>query len=179
MIVVNLWGAPSSGKSTGASYIFSQLKLKGYNVELVTEFAKDLTWEENDKALSNQFYVSGCQANRLSRLKDKVDIVITDSPLPIGILYFNDSTPPHLRNAIMEEFDKYENINFFIGRTKPYNPIGRNQTKEESEEIACHIADLLAMEQIKFTKVGGNQCGYDYIVKYIEELLSVSNENQE
>lgn len=29
MLVVNLFGAPGSGKSTGAAYIFSQLKIAG------------------------------------------------------------------------------------------------------------------------------------------------------
>ena len=41
MLLVNLFGTPSAGKSTGAAYIFSQLKLKGINAELVTEFVKD------------------------------------------------------------------------------------------------------------------------------------------
>lgn len=41
MILINLFGAPGTGKSTGAAYIFSQLKMKGINAELVTEFAKD------------------------------------------------------------------------------------------------------------------------------------------
>jgi len=38
-IVINLFGVPSAGKSTGAAYIFSQLKMAGVNAELVTEFA--------------------------------------------------------------------------------------------------------------------------------------------
>ena len=41
-IVINLFGVPSAGKSTGAAYIFSRLKMAGVNAELVTEFAKDL-----------------------------------------------------------------------------------------------------------------------------------------
>ena len=45
MLVVNLFGAPGAGKSTGAAYIFSQLKMAGINAELVTEFAKDKVWE--------------------------------------------------------------------------------------------------------------------------------------
>ena len=45
MLVVNLFGAPGSGKSTGAAYIFSQLKIAGVNAELVTEFVKDKVWE--------------------------------------------------------------------------------------------------------------------------------------
>ena len=43
-LVVNLFGAPSAGKSTGAAYIFSKLKMAGYNAELVTEFSKDMCW---------------------------------------------------------------------------------------------------------------------------------------
>lgn len=41
MYVINLFGQPGAGKSTGAAYIFSQLKLRGINAELVTKFAKD------------------------------------------------------------------------------------------------------------------------------------------
>ena len=40
-LVVNLFGVPGAGKSTGAAYIFSQLKMAGVNAELITEFAKD------------------------------------------------------------------------------------------------------------------------------------------
>ena len=41
MILANLFGAPGAGKSTGAAYVFSKLKMAGINAELVTEFAKD------------------------------------------------------------------------------------------------------------------------------------------
>ena len=50
--VINLFGAAGSGKSTAASYIFSQLKMRGIECELVQEFAKDLTWEERKIALN-------------------------------------------------------------------------------------------------------------------------------
>ena len=175
MIVINLWGAPSSGKSTGASYLFSELKLKGYNVELVTEFAKDLTWEENYNALDNQFYVSGCQSYRLSRLKNKVDIVITDSPLPIGIMYLNSQAPKHLKETIMEDFNKYHNINFHIIRDKPYNPIGRNQTETESDKIAQNIKEFLRVNDIQAIAVKGNKQGYKYILNYIVEMIEGNN----
>ena len=35
MIVVNLFGVPGAGKSTGAAYVFSKLKMQGINAELV------------------------------------------------------------------------------------------------------------------------------------------------
>lgn len=47
MVVVNLFGVPSAGKSTGAAYIFSKIKMAGVNAELIIEFAKDKVWEEN------------------------------------------------------------------------------------------------------------------------------------
>ena len=39
-LIVNLFGVPGAGKSTGAAYIFSRLKMLGVNAELVTEFPK-------------------------------------------------------------------------------------------------------------------------------------------
>ena len=60
-IVVNLFGAPGSGKSTGAAFIFSQLKMKNVNCELITEYAKDKTWENNAAALECQEYIFGKQ----------------------------------------------------------------------------------------------------------------------
>ena len=59
MIIVNLFGAPGAGKSTLAAYIFSKLKMRDINVELITEFAKDKTWEKNFSALKNQAYMFG------------------------------------------------------------------------------------------------------------------------
>ena len=86
MLVVNLFGAPGAGKSTGAAYVFSQLKIKGVNAELVTEFAKDMTWEKNKKALTNQVYMLGNQLQRIYRCQDEVDVIVTDSPILLNIL---------------------------------------------------------------------------------------------
>ena len=40
-IVVNLFPGPGTGKSTGAAYIFSKLKMAGVDAEYVSEFAKE------------------------------------------------------------------------------------------------------------------------------------------
>ena len=87
MIIVNLFGVPGAGKSTGAAYIFSQLKMKGINAELITEFAKDKVWENNEKVFKNQLYLFGKQSFRISRVQDEVDVIVTDSPLLLSILY--------------------------------------------------------------------------------------------
>ena len=56
-LIVNLFGSPGTGKSTGAAYIFSKLKMAGINAELVTEFAKDKVWEETHAPFKNQLYM--------------------------------------------------------------------------------------------------------------------------
>ena len=59
MIVVDVYGSPSSGKSTCAAYVFSKLKMHGIKCEFVTEVAKDIVWDGSLKMLSNQAYVFG------------------------------------------------------------------------------------------------------------------------
>ena len=89
-LVINLFGVPGAGKSTGAAYIFSQIKMRGINAELITEFAKDKVWEENKEVFKNQAYIFGKQSFKLSRCDGKVDVIITDSPLPLSIFYNKD-----------------------------------------------------------------------------------------
>ena len=90
-IVINLFGPPGSGKSTGAAEVFAALKKLGVNAELVTEFAKDKTWEHNATALGCQEYVFGKQSYRLARCRNDVDVIVTDNPLPLSLLYNQDA----------------------------------------------------------------------------------------
>lgn len=130
MLIINLFGAPGAGKSTGAAYVFSQLKAAGVNAELVTEFAKDKVWEGTKAVFENQAYIFGKQYFRISRLEGKVDVVITDSPILLSAFY-NDND-----HVLGEEFDKlvfkvfdyYNRIDVFVHRVKPYNEAGRFQT---------------------------------------------------
>lgn len=173
MLVVNLFGSPGTGKSTLSAYIFSQLKLMGVNCELVFEFAKDLVWEENYKALENQLYVSGQQSYRLSRLKDKVDVVIVDNPLILGGFYNHDENiDEDLNRLLLKIFNSYNNMNFFLRRVKKYNPIGRMQTEEESNQIAWKLLNLLIDSQLEYEIVEGNLEGGNYILDKIVNRLS-------
>lgn len=56
-IVINLMGAPGTGKSTIASELFSKMKWLGYDVELVSEYAKELVWEERSETFKNELYL--------------------------------------------------------------------------------------------------------------------------
>lgn len=171
-LVINLYGAPGAGKSTGAAKIFSELKMQGINCELVGEFAKDKTWEHNEKALSCQEYVFGKQSYRLARCREDVDVIITDSPLPLGIIYNqNPAIEKSLPTLIMDIYNTYENINFFIERVKPYNPIGRNQTAEESDNLSIDVKTLFKKLNIPYTCVTGDKAGYEKIFNQVLNKL--------
>ena len=173
MILVNLYGAPGSGKSTGAAYIFSKLKMAGVDAELVTEFAKDKVWEESKAPFDNQAYMFGKQYFRISRCADKVDVIVTDSPLPLSIFY--NSTPilgQEFNNMVMKVANSYKGMNYLIYRVKPYNPNGRFQTEEESNELADKFEDFLNFYLIDFKAIPGDIKGYDQIV---EEILKALN----
>lgn len=172
-IVVNLTGAPGAGKSTGAATIFAALKKAGINAELVTEFAKDKTWEHNIMALGCQEYVFGKQSYRLRRCRDDVEVIVTDSPLPLGLIYNdNPALDYHFTEVVMNVFNTYENINFFINRVKPYNPKGRNQTEEESDQLSIRIKNLYKNLNIGYTEIDGNDEGY---ARAIQGVLNYIN----
>ena len=171
-IVVNLTGAPGAGKSTGAAVIFAELKKAGVNAELVTEFAKDKTWEHNMTALKCQEYVFGKQSYRLRRCRDDVDVIVTDSPLPLGLIYNdNPALDYHFEAVVMNVFNTYENINFFINRVKPYNTKGRNQTAEESDQLSLRIKALYKDLNIGYVEINGDNEGYAFAVKEVLAYL--------
>ncbi len=168
MIVVNLFGAPGAGKSTGAAYVFSRLKMKGVNAELVTEFAKDKVWEGSDAVFKNQAYIFGKQYFRISRLQDKVDVVITDSPILLSAFYANDDVlGDEFDTLVTKVFNSYNSMNVFIDRVKPYNPAGRFQTEKESDDVSRDMRHFLSEHGVVCRYYSGDISGYDVLVSDI------------
>ena len=181
MILVNLFGAPGAGKSTGAAYIFSQLKMRGINAELVTEFAKDKVWEGSKAVFENQAYIFGKQYFRISRCADQVDVIVTDSPLLLSILYNNDEDLGGTFDAVVRKVaKKYNSKNYYLKRVKDYNPAGRFQTEEESDEIATELKRLLDREGVDYKVRRGDYIGYEQIVEDVmREFVTYENTTEE
>lgn len=145
MKVINIYGEPSSGKSTLAANVFATMKAKSFSCELVTEFAKDMVWDSNRKALSNQAYLFGNQYYRLARIEKDVDFAVVDSPLLLNIIYNHDlKLNRHFNDMVAYVDSKFDNLNFLLKRNdEPYENVGRVHTQEESDEIAKDIESLL------------------------------------
>jgi hypothetical protein len=163
-LIINSMAGPGAGKSTFSGGLFNLLKERGYNVEYVQEFAKTLTWEKNYEALSHQCYVTGVQQYTQNMLLGQVEAIITDSPILIGLLYYNE---PNIKihkafhDYIVESFKAQNNLTYFIERTKEYNPSGRNQTEDEAIEIDKKVVRLLNNNNIPYTTITGNRQGLE------------------
>lgn len=165
-LVVNLFASPGSGKSTTAAGVFYQLKNKGVNAELTGEYAKDLTWSRRQHTLTDQIYVFGKQHHRVHRLKDDCDVIISDSPILLGLAYAADY-PTCFQDTVHWAFNQYNNLNFVINRVKPYNPKGRNQNAEESKQKHVEILNLLHSYEVPYIEVNGDEQGLETIVSTV------------
>ena len=171
-IVINLFGGPCTGKSTCAAYLFSQLKVLGYNVELVTEFAKEKAWENNTKAVEDQLYILGEQSHKMTICQKDVDIIITDSPLLLSILYNHDERlTNNFNNTVLDVFHSYNNLNFYLERNKKYNAKGRFQSEKEAKSIDNDIVDILEKYSIPYFNILGEMSGYEKILNIVKEFV--------
>ncbi len=168
--VINLASGPGSGKSTTAAALFAKMKLRHLNVELVTEFAKQITWAHRQKELSDQAYIFAKQYHKMQILSGQVDYIVTDSPLFLSVIYCPDDYFPSFKPFVMEVFDSFDNKTFFIQRVKPYNPKGRNQTEEESNEISKQIMKFMIDNVMtNFYAMSGDEQAPDKILEVLEK----------
>lgn len=169
--IIQLIAAPGVGKSTTAAGVFYYLKLAGFDVEIASEYAKELTWHDRQSCMECQPYLFGKQLYRVEKLLGKVEFIITDSPLILSAFYAADKYPPSFKQFIVDTYKSLPNMNFLLERTKPYNPNGRNQTLEESEEIQRKIIDILDTNSIVYERVKANKDGVQHIVNKVESKI--------
>lgn len=173
--IINLFGGPGCSKSTTAAGVFSMLKLNGVNCELCTEYAKDLTWEDRHKTLENQIYVFGKQYHRLWRVVNSVDIVITDSPLLLSIIYMNKDMDNNFIETVLSTYNSFDNINFYLKRAKKYNPCGRTQTIDEAIELDSDIKNMLHKYNINYSDLYGDFDSINTITSAILSSIGMKN----
>lgn len=164
--VINLYGGPGTGKSTTAAALFAKMKRAGYNVELVTEFAKDLVWTERNKELGDQIYIFGKMYHKLWRLRDKVDYVITDSPLPLSV-YYDKNRMPYFKEFAISMYNSFTNYNFELTRHFKYQVEGRYQTEAEADSDHKDIINLVKECGVELVKIENNSLPEDQIFNYI------------
>lgn len=149
--IINIYGGPGVGKSTLAAGLFHNMKIAGFNVEYVTEYAKDLVYEDRLNVLSDdQLYIFAKQHRKILRLKDTVEYIVTDSPLLFSIaynrmnvnsIYDSDS----FEDLVLSVYKQYPSQDLFLIRKEniKYETHGRTQTYNEALLVDSSIFSIL------------------------------------
>lgn len=155
--VINLLAGSGVGKSTLAAGIFYEMKKRGFNVELVSEFVKKWAWEGKRVGFYDQVYIFAKQAKSEYDLYGKVDYIITDSPLILSPIYekFYNNGLSTVETSAFLHLDKaksngIEHINFLVNRSKPFNPKGRFESEETAKRVDVFVKDYLIENNINY-----------------------------
>jgi hypothetical protein len=160
--VINLFGGPGAGKSTIASGLFYEFKIKDISCDNPYEFPKQVAWEDNLSQITDQLYILANQHRGLVRSYGKVDYIILDSPLLLSLLYKNGYTGNYpaqfygesFDHMVLDLFNHYDNINIFLERPeKEFQVEGRFQDQDESLMLDNKLKDILYMYNIPYHSI--------------------------
>jgi nicotinamide riboside kinase len=153
--VINIFGAPGVGKSTLASGLFYRMKVNGFSVEFVTEYAKECVFEERFNIIKeDQLYVFANQNRKLFRLIDQYEYVIMDSPLILSNVYIQKNSfynVSKFSTLVTSTFNRYPNLNYFISLNDNFNfeQEGRVHSMEQSKHLENEIKEMLKENEIE------------------------------
>jgi len=173
--IINLFGGPSSGKSTISSGLFYELKRRGISCDNPYEFPKQVAWEDNKSQITDQLYIFANQHRGIVRSYGKVDYIILDSPILLSIAYkdgYNTGYPSSLYGdnfnmMVLDIFNKYDNINLFLDRPDNFEDDGRFQNREESIEFDNKIKGILKDYMLDYRTVKVNEQTTEFIIKFV------------
>ena len=147
-LIINAFGGPGVGKTTCCWEIASELKKRGIVTEYVSEYAKELVYQENwellDSSEEHQRIILAEQKRRLDVPLGKVNCIVTDSPLLLSIIYSKNPSD-EFKKFVYETYSAYNNFNMVVLRDKKqaFEQTGRMQNLEESIQKDKEIRALL------------------------------------
>lgn len=145
-LLINVYGSPATGKSYTAEHLAAALRDAGIACELVTEYATELIHQGRTDELKDQVVVTGEQLRREQAALNHANIVITDSPTALGIIY----APEHQKAALHDiaaQSDKIPHINILLRHDyeslATFSINGRIHDKEQSLAIQEQLIEML------------------------------------
>lgn len=169
MKTINLYGGPGTGKSSVAAHLFALMKWKDIRCELVREYAKDLAYIGNLQEV-NQIDVTYNQIKRELIVNGKVDFLITDSPVDLGLVFnglYSGNYSKDVDSLVRSHMSKQESIDIFLIREKKFETYGRVQTEEEAIALDERILDMLCKEKESFHTIAGNKEAAETIMRML------------
>lgn len=168
MKTINLFGAPSAGKSTAMLGLTYRMKIMGLSAENTPEFFKEMIYEDSKaEKFGGQLYVLGEQNRRLARLLDKNDFAITDCPLPLIGFYTRKDYVEGFSEFVKNLFNTYENYNYLIVRQHEFEKEKRVHSEEEATKIELALPEYLNNIGVKYKTISS---GIDLVDRLILDM---------
>lgn len=145
-LVINLFGGPGSGKSTLASRIFYELKRTHIEAACPEEHAKLALWSGQPWLLDEQVVILGRTWETIHALRDKVEVVIVDSPILLCSAYAGDNEPDCFHQLVQDMHCRTDRVNIMIDRDPAlaYSTNGRRETEEQARQADLRIEQTLS-----------------------------------
>lgn len=151
MKIINLFGAPSAGKSTAMLGLTYKMKIMGLSAENTPEFFKEMIFEDSrTENFGGQLYVLGEQNRRIARLNNKNDFAVTDCPLPLIGFYTKTDYIKGFNEFVTNLFNSYDNFNYLIIRNHEFENEKRVHSEEQSISIEKELPLYLERLGIKY-----------------------------
>lgn len=168
-LLINIYGAPKSGKTTMMCHLTTYLKMQNIKCEMASDYPKEILYEERFSLLKRQLYILAKQEKKIYDLYKFSDVVVTDCPILHNIVY-NHEEYVTLHPYIKELYEQYNNLNIVMLRRQKVNYGCFKLFKpEELKQIEEDILKLF--ENIEFYPLVQEASSLEKGVKIVAEIL--------
>lgn len=164
--LISIIGAPSSGKSTLASDVHTELKKNGKNSIFISEVATDYIAEYGiPSEPMDQLVIFYKQLNKERMFVGSKEFIICDSSSLLNYFYFRQlftkdlsnkdiSTINHVQKEILKSLSQWSHI-FYLPTNKDYSTKDgiRFQNEDEISKLDVCIKSYLELENIPHTNL--------------------------
>ena len=151
---VNLWGGPGMGKTGVAQQVSGELKARGIRADYVPEYAKELVRAGIILAY-DQLEILAEQHRREKLCEDALQVVVTDSPLPLSLYHCADQDRAAVEQLIDNRMRGWKVVNYFLERdlSESYETEGRYEDVEGALAKHAALQDILKRRDPSYTTV--------------------------
>lgn len=179
MLLINLFGAPCSGKSTLGLYLTGFLKNRGLDAEYAPEYIKTLIAMGNESF--NDLDLLANQYKQIEAFYKKADVVVTDSPILNASLYCRDEDIKEaLSNLSLILHNRFNSLNILLKPCRT-NELYKNSLRlhdwAASNELYETCFKTLMKYDLELEVMGINDVGLKEICERV--ILSLVTEHLE
>lgn len=171
-IVIELYSGPSGGKSTEAADLYAALKRRKVDAELSREYVKRWALKGYPVEALDEFYIFGKQVHEESDLLGRVDVVVTDRPVMLSIVYAQLYCTDTIRCGITQAVRSYyaataeqghRRIAVLLPRRHRYRSEGRFEDEDQARLVDATIENVVGnweLESYALAEMGAKLRSY-------------------